>query len=129
MEPRLEFREVPPPKEAPWHEIGETLGLCKGLRPQRTDSQYRCAACSKMQPPGSWMVWVPDSVRRGDPAWSVIEAARLNAYNGHLSGWCITCAPKAEAPKVAASTNPATEPAPASWWDCIRSLFPRRVYR
>jgi hypothetical protein len=86
--------QVPPPAKAPWHEIGETLGLCEGLRPERSDHQFRCAACHKMQPSGSWMVWVPDIVRRKDPDWSVTEAARLNAYNGHLSGWCISCAPK-----------------------------------
>lgn len=83
--------EVPPPAKAPVDEIAALLGLCSGLRAER-NSQYRCASCSKMQPDGSWLIWVSDSVRRGDPAWSVTEAARRNAFNGHSSGWCLACA-------------------------------------
>lgn len=90
------FQHVPPPKEPPWHEIGETLGLCRGLRSEKSrNGQWRCAQCGQMQRAESWLIWVPDGVRKSDPAWSVTEAARVTAYNGHKSGWCLSCAPKA----------------------------------
>ena len=86
------FREVPPPKEAPKDDVAEALGIVRGLRVEYTNRQFRCASCHTMQPGGSAMIWVPDSVQRGDPSWSVTEAARQNAFNGCASGWCLDCA-------------------------------------
>jgi hypothetical protein len=86
------MQEVPPPTTAPVDDIAETLGLCDGLRPWKADHQSRCSNCDQMQRSNSWMVWVPDSVKSSDPDWSVTEACRLNAYNGHSSGWCLKCA-------------------------------------
>jgi hypothetical protein len=97
------FEQVPPPKEVPWNEIGETLGLCKGLKPEKRQDQFRCCNCLKMQHSGSWLVWVPDSVMPGDPVWSIEEAARLNSHNGSHGGWCLACAPKAKKDSVAGS--------------------------
>lgn len=77
------------------YEIGEKRvepALCKGLKARRSNSSYRCSSCSQMQPAGALMVWVPDSVQRGDPAWSVTDACERNALNGHSSGWCVRCA-------------------------------------
>jgi hypothetical protein len=89
------FEEVPPPAQAPVCDTANALGLAVGLRAERANwGQWRCACCHKMQPNESWQVWVPDSVRKHDPIWSVTEAARENAYNGHLSAWCLKCAPK-----------------------------------
>jgi hypothetical protein len=89
------MNEVPPPKEVPVQEQAHQLGLCAGLRvEERAHGQWRCGQCGKMQPANSWQVWVPDSVRKGDPDWSISEAARLNAYNGESSAWCLDCAPK-----------------------------------
>lgn len=97
---RFEMVPVPPPTRTPVHDIGETLGLCRGIRAERRHSQYRCESCNKMQPAGSWMAWVPDGMRRSDPVWSFEEAARQNAYNGSMSGWCLKCAPKASRPII-----------------------------
>ena len=97
----FELVEVPPPQKAPVQDIAETLGLVNGLRAHRSDDQFRCAECSKMQPNGSWMVWVPDGTGRSDPAWSVEERCRQNAWNGESSGWCLACAPKAPKASVA----------------------------
>lgn len=89
------MEEVPPPREAPVQNEAEQLGLCRGLRAEKSRfGQWRCSCCHKMQREGDWQVWVPDSVMRGDPEWSVTEAARQNAWNGHLSAWCLKCAPK-----------------------------------
>lgn len=46
-------------------------------------------------------VVVPDLVSMGDPEWSVVEAARENAFNGSFSTWCLSCARglKGSAPK------------------------------
>lgn len=82
---------APAPAAAPVQGAAENLGLCRGLRAER-NNQFRCDACGRMRPNGSWLVWVPDSVRKNDPDWSVTEASRLNAFNGHLSGWCLACA-------------------------------------
>lgn len=95
------FEPVPPPAKAPVQELAESLGVCVGLRVEKSlGGQWRCACCSRMQPAGTWLVWVPDSVRRGDPSWSVTEAARVNAFNGHSSGWCLSCAPKTPRPEL-----------------------------
>ncbi len=86
------FKEVPPPAEAPVQQEAGQLGLPKGVRVEHGHRQWRCSCCSQMQPPNSLQAWIPDSVRRGDPAWSVTEACRVNAYNGSSSAWCIKCA-------------------------------------
>lgn len=92
MEPKFSFKEVPPPARAPVHQIAETLGLCAGLRVERAEGSFRCACCHLFEAPYEWMVWVPDSVRQGDHIAVVVEKARLNAFNGQESAWCIKCA-------------------------------------
>lgn len=79
---RFEFAQVAPPAKAPVHPIAETLGLCDGLKAERSGGQYRCAACWEMQPVNAWQVWVPDGVQRHDPAWSVEESCRLALTTG-----------------------------------------------
>lgn len=87
------FQEVPPPKAAPIQDRAKELGLLDGLQVEASrHGQWRCSNCNEMQPSGVDRVWVPDSVRAGDPAWSVTEACRVNAYNGHCSAWCMSCA-------------------------------------
>jgi hypothetical protein len=95
----VRFEQVKPPQKARVDQIGETLGLCAGLRARRSDGQFRCGECLRMQAAGSWKVWVPDGVRKGDPSWSVEEAARLITFNGSATAWCLECAPKAKAGK------------------------------
>jgi hypothetical protein len=87
-----EWSPVPPPETIAADPNAERLGLPRGLEAVTSHDQYRCYNCRKMQPRGSVVVYVPDSVLEGDPAWSVTEAARLNAYNGSGSGWCVKCA-------------------------------------
>lgn len=87
------FREVPPPAQAPVQSRAAELGLPDGLRVETSRSGgWRCACCGSMQRGETDQVWVPDTVQRHDPAWSVTEACRRNAYNGHFSGWCLGCA-------------------------------------
>lgn len=84
---------VPPPKQAPSYPESEKLGLLPGLRAEKSrHGQWRCAECQRMQPNDSWQVWVPDGVCNRDPGWSITEACRVSAYNGHLSAWCLSCA-------------------------------------
>lgn len=52
----------------------------------------RCANCREMQLSDAFTVWVPDSVRMGERAVSIRNAAEANKYNGSLSGWCLDCA-------------------------------------
>lgn len=119
----FQFVQVPPPERARVHQIGETLGLCTGLRAERSDRQFRCNACRQMQPHGAWLVWVPDSVRPGDPGWSVEEAARLNYLNGHSSGWCFECAPKAPAAKLEPMIRAANPVAESTIAETLRKLM------
>ena len=97
---RMEFREVPPPSEAPVQDKAEQLGLVRGLQVDdgeyAMDHQWRCGQCRRMQPIGSPQVWVPDNIRKSDPDWAVTEACRQNAFNGHATAWCLKCAPKAD---------------------------------
>lgn len=86
------FVPVPPPDAAPVQDLADTLGLAPGLRVEEDWGQFRCACCKRMQPRGSYLVWVPDGVERGDPAWSVTEECRRSAFNGSGSGWCLGCA-------------------------------------
>lgn len=97
----FELRQVPPPRTAPVDEAADRLGLVRGLRVKVAPRQYRCGCCGAMQPAGAEEVWVPDGMRRTDPAWSIEEACRLSANNGSFTAWCLGCAPKAEAPKHA----------------------------
>jgi hypothetical protein len=92
MADKFSLKQAPPPDAAPIQPAADRLGLCAGLRVQEDHDQFRCAECNKMQPSGSTLAWVPDGVRRGDPAWSVTESARRGAFNGHSSGWCLSCA-------------------------------------
>lgn len=116
------FEPVPPPDHAPVDEIGETLGLCDGLRAKRGERMYRCAQCGVMQEPNAWQVWVPDRVRKNDPDWAVTEAARLNAFNGHFSAWCLSCAPKK--PKAAKGKGEPAAPDPVrKKWGIFAWLF------
>ena len=72
----------------------QSEALAPGLRFEKTGSAYRCAHCGKMQRADPGLVWVPDGVALGDPAWSVTEQCRRVAYNGDWSGWCLECARK-----------------------------------
>lgn len=107
------FVEVPPPKVAPVFPGSAEAGVLTCLRVrQREGGQWRCAQCKRMQPDGSTLVEVPDSVRLGDASWSVEEFARTGAYNGSGSGWCVPCARKLGKPKVL-DTRLLVLPAPA----------------
>jgi hypothetical protein len=57
---------------------------------------------------GDWEVWVPDSVRLGDEAWSVTDMARCSAYNGGWTAWCLPCAKLLGNPSPVAKVK--------SWW-------------
>jgi hypothetical protein len=90
---QFHITEVPPPQTAPVDDRARALGLPDGLRvDEGTRRQWRCACCHRMQPAGSTMVWVPDSVSLRDSRSSVVESARLSAHNGNSSGWCLSCA-------------------------------------
>lgn len=113
--------QVPPPAIAPIDQSAEELLLVPGLRAERRSSQFRCASCDKMSPNGSWLVWVPDSVRKGDPAWSVSESCRQGAFNGSGSGWCLKCAQ----PFSAVTVPPLPQGAGGrlSWWARLWSVL------
>lgn len=108
------LKQVAPPEKAPVQALADRLGLCAGLRAEESKSSFRCSDCFRIQPSGSTMVWVPDGVCRGDPAWSVTEAARRNAYNGHASGWCLRCAAKLSK-GVTAEPTTAQQKRPGFW--------------
>lgn len=107
------FVEVPPPAKVPVQGAAEALGLVPGLRAEKSrGGGWRCSNCHQMQPGGSWEVWVPDSVRHGDPESAITEACRRNAYNGHHSAWCLKCAPKVSRAERRRAAVPTTrEPA------------------
>lgn len=91
----IELEEVPPPKKAPIDQIAETMGLVNGLKVERNQfNPFRCASCGSFIKKGEWTVLVPYGVRYGDDAKDVEEAARLSAFNGHFTSWCLSCAPK-----------------------------------
>lgn len=91
----VKLEEVPPPKTAPIDQIGETMGLVDGLRPERNQyGRFRCGNCSRWVQDGEWSVSVPDGVKSSDSAEDVKEMARLGAYNGNFTSWCLSCAPK-----------------------------------
>lgn len=94
------FEQVPPPKEAPLNPTAEALGLCRGLKAEKSwCGPWRCCNCNRMQTADALLVWVSDGVRIGDPGWSIEENERRNAYNGHGGGWCLSCAKKLCRPK------------------------------
>lgn len=119
------FEQVPPPDKAPEQSEAKKLGLVTGLRAERSRNRpWRCGNCSTMQPGGSTQVWVPDSVRRGDPEWSVTEACRQNAWNGHHTAWCLKCAPKAKKkPKEVSDASSDTSARGKSLWSGIKRLI------
>lgn len=84
--------------------------IVEGLRSEKSDHQFRCSWCQKMQPAGSWMVYVPDSVLKGDPAWSIKDTLSRTRFNGSYSGWCVACAPKDPKGKTLAEAAPAPIP-------------------
>lgn len=91
---KYELIKVQPPNETTIDPIGETIGLCYGLKTERSMGQFRCAECNRMQPAGSLIVWIPHTVKSSDSEWSITEAARQNTYNGKFTSWCRSCAPK-----------------------------------
>lgn len=89
------FQIVPPPSAAPHHDGSEELGILPCLRANRDDrGGWRCSHCREMQKPGTYLVWVPDNTHISESAESITEASRQGAYNGHSSGWCLSCARK-----------------------------------
>lgn len=68
--------------------------LVEGLEESKSQNSYRCMHCNQMQPAGSSIIFVPDSVKVYDPAWSITEECNKNKWNGHFSGWCLKCARK-----------------------------------
>jgi hypothetical protein len=91
-----EFVKVPPPDYLPYHDIARKLGVCSVLNVDFSREEWRCAACRKMQPAYSWLVWVEDNTKPGDSIEKIMVDARRGAFNGNKSGWCIDCAPKLE---------------------------------
>jgi hypothetical protein len=92
------WQQTLPPAAAPIYPEAGALNINPALRAEVVDSLFRCASCNQWTPKGAWLVWVPDSARIGDPAWSIIELARTTAYNGCGSGWCLNCAQKLSSP-------------------------------
>ena len=83
---------------------GESLGLVHGLKAEKSERGFRCHECRQMQRVGAWLVWVPNGLRKGDPAWAFEEAC---IYTGQMSGsgWCLDCAPKRDDGFVAAARD------------------------
>jgi hypothetical protein len=94
------FTEAPPPKKALEYQRSIDLGLLPFLRVEDSRDMYRCAQCHAMQRPKSPQVWVTEGVSMGDPVWSIAEASRQSAYNGHASAWCLSCARKLSQPRT-----------------------------
>jgi hypothetical protein len=89
--------EVPPPAQAPVDPVAAGQGLATGLKWERlSGGRSRCACCGCDIPSGGVIVWVPDGVHRTMTEAQVTELCRLNALNGHWSGWCLQCAPRNE---------------------------------
>lgn len=90
----LQMEEVPPPATLKSDELADSLGLAHGLSAEQAPGGWRCTHCSRFQRDAGIMVWVPDAVKMGDSPEAIYEVARLNAYNGSASGWCLACALK-----------------------------------
>jgi hypothetical protein len=88
---RFKTQMVPPPAEVPVDQIAETLGLLPGLRAEKDRSGGRCGNCHQFRT-DAWLIWVPDTASLSDSAQSISEQCRMNAFNGHSSGWCLQCA-------------------------------------
>ena len=89
----IKLEPVPPPERTPTNQIGETLGLLPGLRPERQrGTSWRCSCCREWRKSGDWIVWVPDWTTLDMPLDVVQERIRANFYNGGSSGWCLSCA-------------------------------------
>lgn len=84
----------PPPAIAPVYKRARDIGVLENLRVEQSARQWRCGWCNKMQPIGSWLVWVPEGLQKSDPIWAFVEAAKEGAYNGCKGAWCTRCAPK-----------------------------------
>lgn len=114
----MEFKlvPVPPPEVAPEQATAKALGLHRGLKVDKTSSQWRCCNCHTMQRSGSLLVWVADGVRIGDPEWAVTENERVNAYNGTGSGWCLKCAQRLCAPPVLEQIFSPRDAPYRPWW-------------
>jgi hypothetical protein len=87
----LELTPVPPPPEPPHYAAARDLGIPPCLRAEARDYAFRCAHCHQRAKPGTPIVWVPDGATSRA---NLEEEARLNAYNGEHSGWCLPCARK-----------------------------------
>lgn len=117
-----EFVQVPPPAKAPVYSRAQELGLLPWLSVEKPKGYpFRCSNCNEMQSGAEESVWVPDFTRMGESAASIEQAARANAFNGHLSGWCIPCVRKLTrksgyrpAPELGAPA--AAPPRPRRWW-------------
>lgn len=103
----IEFIPVPPPSKAQIQSKADELGLVNGLRVEKSRDSYRCACCGEMQVLAEYMVWVPDSVQKGDSPEAIEELCRKNAFTGTGSGWCLKCAPKKKI--VKACNTPTSE--------------------
>jgi hypothetical protein len=102
---------VPPPVKAPLYARATRLGLLPFFRVDERNSPFKCGNCHTFQPGPTNLVWVPDTVLVGDPAWVIEEACRENARNGHHSGWCVLCAARlgVVSPKVEAMLLESTD--------------------
>lgn len=92
-----DFEAVPAPDSLPYYEKSAKLGVFSALKVDFSRTPFRCGGCNFMQPAHSWMAWVPDAVRAGDPIGLVLSVVQREQYNGTVTGWCIKCAPKLEA--------------------------------
>lgn len=89
------FVEVPPPEKVPVQPLAQSLGLAAGLTAEINHrGGWRCSNCSNYQRDGAAIVWVPDGVSISDSLFAVSDQARREAFNGHGSGWCLSCARK-----------------------------------
>lgn len=69
--------------------------LVPGLKVKRVDEPWRCAKCQQMQPAGTYLVWVSDSLLYGDtPEVRAEIQSKIGWGNDAGSGWCLDCAPK-----------------------------------
>lgn len=93
-------------------EMAAKLNVIPDLRPEISDSGFRCACCSKRQPEGSLLYYVSDGLTRKDPPEAFRKRSGLGSF--HSSGWCAACVPKTEMTVLGAvKSEPITPPAPA----------------
>ena len=82
----------------------ELAAICIRIQEAKGEAS-RCCNCHSMT--DGPLAWVEDSVRVGDPLWSVEDRQKQSAWNGHFSGWCLPCAFK-----LLANKEPRTGPPP-----------------